>query len=360
MANLCTTFNSLQEQTQNGVKLRPASANNSDESETELLAALEKMGLLAAGDEPKVTALAGGVSSEIYRVQLTWGTVCVKRALPKLRVAADWHAPIERNTYEIEWLKLARAIVGESVPEVLGEQPGLFAMEYLDPERHALWKDQLRDGEIHPSTAAEVGRLIGRIHAATANNIAVAQRFSTDRIFHALRLEPYLLATAEAQPAVAGRLKQLAQKTARTKLALVHGDVSPKNILVGPKGPVLLDAECAWYGDPAFDVAFCLTHLLLKCIWQPQWRDRYLGCFDAFTGSYLQRVSWEIPEHIEERAALLLPAILLARVAGKSPVEYIPEQKDRDRVAAIARRLLLDPMARLAAVRESWRMSLLA
>jgi Ser/Thr protein kinase RdoA (MazF antagonist) len=95
------------------------------------------------------------------------------------------------------------------------------------------------------------------------------REFATDAIFHAIRLEPYLLATARAHPDRAAALEKLAKTTARTKLTLVHGDVSPKNILIGPQGPVFIDAECAWFGDPAFDLAFCLNHLLLKCLWVP-------------------------------------------------------------------------------------------
>ena len=359
MENLVSTFNKLHAKSSGyGGTGRPG-AGETAETPTELLEAVDRMGLLASGDKPRMTALAGGVSSDIWRLDLARGTVCVKRALPKLRVSADWQAPVERSDYEREWLKFARSVVGESVPKILGSLPGMFVMEYLDPAQYPVWKSQLRDGMISPSTAAEVGRVIGKIHAATANNPAFAQRFASDRIFHSIRLEPYLIATAQAQPDVAPQLMQLAEITAKTRLALVHGDVSPKNILVGSRGPVLLDAECAWYGDPAFDVAFCLNHLLLKCIWRPQWRDAYLQCFDAFLATYKQRVIWERPEEIDQRAARLLPGLMLARVHGKSPVEYIRNPVDAEKVCAVARKLLLEPVARLAAVRETWRMALL-
>lgn len=335
----------------------PAGAGG--ETPTEMLQALREMGLLAAGERPRFTPLSGGVSSDISRVDLAWGTICVKRALPRLRVAAEWRAPVERNAYEREWLKLARAVVGESVPEVLGEANGMFAMEYFDPGQYAVWKSQLRDGKIDPGTAAAMGRLIGRVHAATSNNLALAQRFATDEIFHSIRLEPYLIATARKLPELGAPLAQLAHDTAHTRLALVHGDVSPKNVLVGPRGPVLLDAECAWYGDPAFDIAFCLNHLLLKCLWRPQARDAYLACFDAFCATYLARVTWERPEELEARAARLLPGLLLARVHGKSPVEYIVQAAEVATVTAFSRRLLLQPATRLAAVREDWQRALM-
>jgi streptomycin 6-kinase len=334
------------------------SADSSGDSPTGLIEALETMGLLAQGDRAQFTPVGNGGSAEIYRVGLGWGTICVKRALPKTGLGGDGTLPVERSNFESEWLRLARVIVGDGVPEVLGDQPGLFAMEYLDPARHASWTSLLKKGDINPSTAAETGRMLGRIHAATANNFAVAQRFASDHIFHAACIEPLLLATAQVQPSVAARLKQFAMNTERNKLALVHGDFSPDNVLIGPKGPILLDAECAWYGDPAFDLARCLSHLLVDCVLQPQWRDYYLTCYTAFCAAYAQRVTWEMPEQTDERAALLLPALVLGHAYGRVPLDSLQRESDRDRVAVLARRLLLDPVVRLGAVREAWRHAL--
>jgi hypothetical protein len=129
--------------------------------------------------------------------------------------------------------------------------------------------------------------------------------------------------------------------------------VSPKNILVGPKGPILLDAECAWYGDPAFDVAFCLNHMLLKCLWRPQWRSRYLLCFDALAETYVAAMGPH-GAAIERRTARLLPGLFLGRVDGKSPAEYVTQDADKDRVRRVARQLLLEPPDRLAGVRSAW------
>jgi len=195
------------------------------------------------------------------------------------------------------------------------------------------------------------------VHAATAGREDVARRFASDANFHAIRLEPYLLATARAHPDLAPGLHALADRTARTRLALVHGDVSPKNILVGPQGPVFLDAECAWYGDPAFDIAFCLNHLLLKCAWVPTAQVRFLACFDALADAYLQGVSWEAAPEVEARAASLLPGLLLARVDGKSPVEYLEDESSKSRVRRVARTLLAAPVPNLAAVRRQWQES---
>ena len=320
------------------------------------LSALERMGLIEAGDTPVFTPLTGGVSSDIVRVDLARGPVCVKRALPKLRVEADWQAPVERNHWEREWMKTVAAIVPQAVPKILGEdtRSGMFAMEYLEPGAHPVWKDQLRDGIIKTATAAGVGSTIAAVHSATAGREDIEQAFRTDHIFVPIRLDPYLRATAAKHPECAGRLEDLARRTAATKKALVHGDVSPKNILVGPSGPVFIDAECAWYGDPAFDLAFCLNHLLLKCIWRPRWTGKYLACYGAMTEAYLPLVSWERADELEARAAQLLPGLLLGRVDGKSPVEYVTEDKQRKQIRHAAVELLLRPVDRLSGVRAAW------
>jgi aminoglycoside phosphotransferase (APT) family kinase protein len=314
------------------------------------------MGLIGAHERPAFVALAGGVSSEIYRVELAAGPVCVKRALPRLKVSAEWKAPVERNRYEVAWMRAARAIEPALVPRILGDdaEAAAFAMEYLDPARHPVWKAELRDGRIDAAFAAEVGRRLAHVHAATAGRAEIEEAFRTDAIFHAIRIEPYLLATARAHPDRAGALEALARTTAGTRRALVHGDVSPKNILAGPDGPVLLDAECAWYGDPAFDLAFCLNHLLLKCLWRPAGRERYLASFDALRAAYLGGVAWEPVAEIEARAARLLPGLFLGRVDGKSPVEYLTGATEKDRVRRVARSLLAAPPARLGDVRDAW------
>lgn len=327
------------------------SAGNAD-----FQAALTRMGLASPGEVPRLTPLAGGVSSDIVRADLASGPVCIKRALPKLKVKANWEAPVERNRWEVEWMRTAGAIVPSAVPRVVGEDAvsGMFVMEYLAPEQHPVWKTQLRDGIADPSVAAQVGHLIGLIHAHTAADTDVAAKFATDHIFYPIRLEPYLAATARAHPDCAPRLQTLIDVTFNTKRALVHGDVSPKNILCGPRGPVFLDAECAWYGDPAFDLAFCLNHMLLKCVWRPQWRDGYLACFDALVRAYLAEVTWETAAEIEARTAHLLPGLFLARVDGKSPVEYITAEWQRASVRKVARALLLRPVDMLSTVRGAW------
>ncbi len=320
------------------------------------MASLQNLGLVRGDTPVSMVPLAGGVSSDIWRVDLARGPVCVKRALPRLKVEALWEAPVERNAYECAWIEVVASIYAQAVPAIIARdaQAGLFVMDYLDPADYPVWKSQLQAGQADAALAARVGTTVAGIHRATAGDERLAKRFATDAIFHALRLEPYLIASARRHPDLAVELRQLARTTAQTRHALIHGDVSPKNILVGPRGPVFLDAECASYGDPAFDLAFCLNHFLLKCLWVPHAARAFLGCFSAMAAAYRAAVTWEPKDALEARAARLLPGLLLARVDGKSPVEYLTGERDKDRVRRVARALLLDPRARLEQIRAAW------
>lgn len=325
-------------------------------ADDDLLAALDRLGLLEAGEKPRMDALGGGVSSDIWKVETSTRTICVKRALAKLKVAADWYAPIGRNAYEAAWMREAARVVPEAVPALLGqdEEAGVLAMDFLPPEQFSLWKKQLRQGRADPETAADVGDRLVRIHSAGAKTPDLRERFATDDIFYDIRLEPYLVATASAHPDRKDALQRLVETTRSTKLTLVHGDVSPKNILIGEAGPVFLDAECAWFGDPAFDLAFCLNHFFLKSVWVPQGEPAYLACFDAMVERYLKGVDWEGPDDLEARTAALLPGLMLGRIDGKSPVEYLVDDNDKNRVRAFAKARLQAPPTRLAELRASW------
>lgn len=284
------------------------------------------LGLAQPDEAVAAVPLAGGVSSGIYRVDLRSGSYCLKQALPRLKVAKEWNVPVERVFAEIDWLKTVGAIVPGHVPRVLGQDDATksFVMEFLGPEFRN-WKADMLAGRIDPGVARAVGDMLGRVHAATADEVALAARFATDDNFYAIRLEPYLVETARVHPALVGRLLATVARTAATRRVLVHGDVSPKNIMVGPGGPVLLDAECAWFGDPAFDLAFCLNHFLLKAAHMPARIGELMAGFRAFGDAYWPHVHWEPRPELEARVAALLPGLTLARVDGKSPVEYLGE-----------------------------------
>ena len=322
---------------------------------TEFVRALNDLGLSNASSLYG-NPLTGGVSSDIWCIETEKGFVCAKRALSKLRVAADWHAPVERNLFEARWLKVAHQASVACAPELLGQHPelGVLVMQYLDPIHYRLWKQELHAGNADAKTANAMGQVLSKIHSYAARNSQLASEFPTDKIFFEIRLAPYLLATAERHPKLAHALEELVLQTQNNAKTLVHGDVSPKNILLGPQGPMLLDAECATWSDPAFDLAFCLNHLLLKCLWTPSSSSDFLHSFEVLTNSYLPSVDWELPTDLEARAARLLPGLLLARVDGKSPVEYVTEAHQRDHIRRVAGALLIKPASHLQEIAHAW------
>ena len=315
----------------------------------DLIEPLRRMGLLNAGEPARLTPLTGGVSSDISLVEAGGRRFCVKRALPRLKVAALWEAPVERNAAEAAYMRAVARWAPHAVPRVLGEdaKAGWFAMDYLAPEDHPLWKAQLLAGIVEVDFAAAVGRDLAIIHARSAADPSIPAAFANDDTFEAIRIEPYLRATGRAHPKLAARFDELAHTTLTTKRALVHGDISPKNILQGPDGPVFLDAECAWFGDPAFDLAFCLNHLLLK------------GAREGAGASALHRRVFGAGKRLSRRrrlgerngnrsargrfAAGFVPCPGRRQVAGR-----VPHPRERARRRAPLRRHRWSPIRRLA------------
>jgi len=221
---------------------------------------VEELGLGAADEISEVTALTGGVASDIARVDIGGRQICAKFALPKLKVTEDWRAPVHRNTAEYAWLGIAARIAPESAIRLFGRSEALhgFAMEYISGDETYLWKTTMLDGALPQGEAAKVGDLVGRIHAASSVQGFDTAPFQNRDDFYALRIEPYLVFTATQYPDLSDDLTELADVLSQNAQILIHGDVSPKNILIRENGPVLLDAECATMGDASFDPAFCL------------------------------------------------------------------------------------------------------
>ena len=306
--------------------------------ESDIIEALRDAGL-AGEDDVLLEPLTGGVSCDVWKVESPTGPIVVKRPLPQLRVAAEWLAPIERGISEVRWLRRARGVNPSLAPEVLAELPTghAFAMRFLPG--CPVWKDELMTGRVDVAFAAQVGKGIAAVHAATAYNETDRADFPNDEMFRALRVDPFLLYVAQHDADLAPALTALAADLVSRKIALVHGDVSPKNILVSADGPVFLDAECAVYGDPAFDLAFCTTHLLLKAVWSG---DARLGeAATALVAAYRAGIDWEDANDVLLRAGKLTAALLLARVEGKSPAPYLtdPDHKRivRDQARALIR-----------------------
>ncbi|MCY4543097.1 MAG: aminoglycoside phosphotransferase family protein [Rhodobacteraceae bacterium] len=319
--------------------------------ETRCRELLRDLGLAEANELIEVVPLSGGVASDIARVKVAQQTYCVKFALPKLKVAADWHVPVHRSQAECAWFRFAASILPSCVPHVFGQSELGFVMEYFSPDDTVVWKESLLNKAPEIQHAQSVAVAIGQIHRESTRSDHCRRTFRNHDDFLAIRIEPYLTFTASKHPSFSRHLSGIGSRLFRSSAALVHGDVSPKNILFRHNRPILLDAECASMGDPAFDVAFCLNHLLLKSIHLPKFRSELLLAALEFWFAYSKFIDWEPRGELEARVAELLPALLLARVDGKSPVEYL-SSSNRKLVRSMAVSLLSDAPSSLPELLE--------
>ncbi len=320
-----------------------------------LLCHLQKGGRVRS---PEATAvpLTGGVSSEIWLVTDGSERFVVKRALPKLNVRDDWFADPARNGVEHDCLAYLGRIAPGSVPRILFQdaEAGLFGMEFLD-ERFANWKAGLLRGAVREEDAARAAQLMATIHDASWSDAEVRARFQTWENFFALRVEAYLLTTGLRHPKLRNSFEEEAERLGRTSLALVHGDFSPKNILISPERLVLLDCEAAWFGDPAFDAAFLVNHLFLKALHLPVCGEDYLRLVSVFWTEYRRGLADRFDSNLSSRIGRLLLMLMLARIDGKSPVEYIVEERQKESVRGFVGKMLPAGVFALEEIGGAWR-----
>jgi 5-methylthioribose kinase len=298
------------------------------EQPEELLAFLRARGILAPDEHPVLRALKGGVSNRAILVKCAGHEAfVVKQALSRLRVAVEWCADPRRIHREARALEhLGRLCPPGTIPALLFEdrQQHLLAMQAVR-EPHQNWKDMLLDGRLHPDHIKQFASLLGAIHSKSWADTDLARSDFADRsFFESLRLEPYYRYSAEQVPEAKRFMDQLIAETLAARLAFVHGDYSPKNILVYEDRLVLLDHEVAHYGDAAFDVGFSLTHLLSKALHVTHRRREFLHAAQVYVRTYLECLrGLDGLGDLEARAVRHTLACLLARVAGRSPLEYL-------------------------------------
>jgi len=303
-----------------------------------------------SGDEPAtVSSLGGGVSNVVLAVRTPSIDVVVKQSLPQLRVQEEWLAKRERAITEAAALQVAGELAPGSVPAVLDADPDLFTLTIAcAPGSWANWKDLLLAGRADPEIAARLGHLLAVWHTGTS--LSPDPRFDDAEAFDQLRVDPYYRTVLARHPEVGDAISACMHNMAMRRRCLVHGDYSPKNVLVGDGQVWVLDFEVAHLGDPAFDIAFLLNHLVLKALHRPANLADYRRCAHAFLDAYSGAVA---PTLADPVAYVLshLGCLLLARVDGKSPAEYLTGP-ERDVARALALAVLTDPPADLAGL---WR-----
>lgn len=319
---------------------------------------LAERGLLRDPDRATAVALAGGISNVVLAVgDGTDEGVVVKQSLARLRVEDDWRAPRERVLTEADALELAGKLTPGVVPRVLDRDAArnVIVLERA-PDGWTDWKSDLLSGRVHPEVARRLGQVLAAWHGETSTG-GLPERFTDALPFEQLRVSPYYRTVAERLPDLAAPVAAYIDAMAGRRRCLVHGDFSPKNVLVDAAGAGaglwVLDFEVAHLGDPAFDLAFLLSHLTMKAVHVPEAAAAFDECAHRFAAAYedgvtpLLRPDWSyVLGHVG--------CLLVARVDGKSPAEYLTEPERRS-VRDLGRRLLADPphdVAGLVAARE--------
>ncbi len=317
------------------------------------------LGVAERSDIAGIYSLTGGVSSDIARVVTPKAEYCAKFALAQLKVEADWQAPVHRNAAEYAWLEFVSTKYPTNVPVLYGRSSRLngFVMECLKGDEIRLWKSDLLKNGPKNSDAGTVAEVLGGIHNASTERNFQREAFENASDFFSLRLEPYFFYLQSQYPQIMKEIEALIKQTSETQRVLIHGDVSPKNILFRGDVPVFLDAECATMGDPAFDVGFCMNHLILKALHLPKHRSDLFKSAILFWESYKEHITWEAVGDCEGRLLQLLPLLMLARVDSKSPVEYLSEH-NKTLIRKIAVPFIKEPAGSIEQFIESLSQSL--
>lgn len=323
--------------------------------------------IVAPSEKIEIRELSGGVSNVVLLVTRTNGDDFVlKQARERLNVADPWFCGVERIWREIDTLRIcdeliqSRALVALfsiEVPRLLFEDRDnfLYAMSAA-PSDHLVWKSELLAGVARRDVASSCGTLLGALHGRSWHDESISVELQDRQFFEELRIDPYYRQVARVHESLRPSIEQLIDSVWSERHCLVHGDFSPKNILVCGDRLTLIDFEVGHYGDPAFDLGFFISHLMLKAFFHAPRDDSYLDLVDSFWSSYYTEV--EQVARAEQVASLIQRAILnfagcaLARLDGKSRIEYLEDPYRREAVRSLCRTLFADRPSHWSAVRQ--------
>jgi 5-methylthioribose kinase len=315
---------------------------------------LANRGLWPRGATAFVRELGGGVSNTVLLVEgeaagggeKRW---VVKQSLEKLRVQDDWRSERGRIFREAEAIQALRPVLGQaSVPQVvyIDRENYLFVMT-AGPPGSVMWKEDLLEGRVDMEVARQAGTLLALMVTSSPRDPSLETMFTDRTVFDQLRIDPYYRTTAARHPDVRPAMGELIEDSWRIRSAIVHGDYSPKNMLVQDNNIFLIDFEVVHWGDPAFDAGFLLNHLFLKAFHQPRLCQLYFAAAREFWKELLRGTEEAALDDFENMTLRHLGALMLARIDGKSPVEYIRDEMTKGRVRRFAKHLLVERPWRL-------------
>ena len=282
--------------------------------------------------------LEGGVSSEVYKVKTKKNFYCLKRSLSKLLVEKEWFADTKRLKYEYYWLIHCKKIIPRSIPKVFqfSSKNDFLILEYLDEKKYNTLKSKLLKKIVNLKIIKKISKDIYKIHNESSNSKTKKKFDENFKNFYDLRLDAYFNEVGRVYPNLKIKIKNIIRSYRENSSTLVHGDFSPKNILVYKNNVKYIDAETCNYGDPVFDVVFFLNHLLIKSIHMPQMKKKILEAYKIFFDTYIKLIKKNQREGFINRYLEMMPIMLLARVDGKSPVEYIKKKIVKNKIKLLS------------------------
>ena len=287
---------------------------------------LQSRKIFSAGAQVDVEVLGGGVSHVVLAVSGEGKNLVFKQALPELKVASKWSVEQRRALVEARAIEVLHELTPLHVPTLYDVDPERFSLLIeRAPQGVTNWKEDLLAGNIRHEVAQDLGRILGIWHTQTSQLPEILNEFVEDSLFEQLRITPFYRSLIEKHLALAERIKGLIDELESDKSALVHGDFSPKNILVeDDRKAIVLDFEVAHTGNPVFDLAFILGHLMCKqeFFTDPQQKSSLAVCAKEFIESYESVLGRKAPHTFTWHAA----TIALARVDGVSLVHYLNTQ----------------------------------
>jgi len=297
---------------------------------------LEK-GIIKKDEDYFIKYLSGGVSGTTAFVQAGSQDMIIKQALAKLKVAEEWLCDPSRMEAEMKSNEIYHRLVPENVPKVISYDPEnyIFVREAA-PDSCRMWKTDLMTSQLDFEVSAKVMQTLATVHNKCADDAEVAKEFEDKEIFYELRISPYIEFILKKHPQLTDYAKPISDELMNSNITLVHGDYSPKNIVLDGRKVFVTDYEVAHYGHPAFDVAFLANHLVLKAIHMRDFGGAFLAMLRQTLKLYFDQVEFMDKKELETSFVKLLPLLMIARVDGKSPVEYIVDEDVKEFVRTVA------------------------
>jgi hypothetical protein len=320
-----------------------------------ILNALRRFNLVDHGDQPQIIRLYQGGSQALHLARLETEPVYIKQALPGN--GDDPRDPASRVICEAGYHRhgMDSALPG-GAPMIHGvdESHGLLVMEFISPARNKPWAGELMEGDINLEFTRQVGARLCGLHAASAGQRGLASEFTRDKDFFLLCLGPSLESASCEHPEAAQALADICEEAMAQKLTLVHGCLDPSQVLIGPKGPVFMGGDRAWFGDPAYDIAFLLSRLFFLSLSRRWAMPELKKDFACLISSYLAGVDWEPAKALEQRASRMLGGMLLSGVDGDKSQIDAGDGARAGRVRRLGLKLIQPAETSLDEVLQKW------